>query len=153
MNISDGSIGYELSAYDSSTVTVSGGTIGDYLYAFDDSEVTIFGTGFNFAYGDYLTGNWTNGTTLTGTLADGTAFDNEVLIYQSATVTLAAPVAAVPEPAIDKQTGNRHRVKFDDGAESNLLSVTSRGAASDRPAVSTRRIARDGSGWTFGQDG
>ena len=54
--------------------------------------------------------------------------------------------------AIDKQTGDRHRVTFDDGAESNLLSVTSRSAVSDRPAVSTRRIARDGSGWTFGKD-
>ena len=54
---------------------------------------------------------------------------------------------------IDKQTGDWHRVTFDDGAESNLLSVTSRSAVSDRPAVSTRRIARDGSGWTFGQDG
>jgi len=61
--------------------------------------VTIFGTGFNFGYGDYGTGNWTNGTTLTGTLADGTAFDNHVDIHQSATVTLAAPVTAVPEPS------------------------------------------------------
>jgi len=58
--------------------------------------LTIIGTGFNFAYGDYGTANWTNGTTLTGTLADGTTFDNVVSIDDSATVTLAAPV---PEPS------------------------------------------------------
>ncbi len=134
-------------------MTVSGGTIGGDIYAEGNSTLTFIGSGFNFAYGDYIYGGPLDGQTLTGLLADEPPINNQVWIANSATVTLAAPVAAVPEPAIDKQTGNRHRVKFDDGAESNLLSVTSRGAASDRPAVSTRRIARDGSGWTFGQDG
>jgi len=61
--------------------------------------VNIFGTGFNFGYGDYGTGNWTSDTTLTGTLEDGTAIDNNVYITGTATVTLAAPATAVPEPS------------------------------------------------------
>jgi len=60
--------------------------------------VTIFGTGFNFGYGVYADGDPLDLATLTGTLADGTAFNNQVRIYSSATVTLAAP-AAVPEPS------------------------------------------------------
>ena len=60
--------------------------------------MTVSGTGFNFGYGDYGTGNWTNGTTLTGFLADGTPINNPVWIYSSsAKVTLAT--TAVPEPS------------------------------------------------------
>jgi len=61
--------------------------------------VTIFGTGFNFGYGVYADGDPLDLATLTGTLADGTAFDNDVYIYSTATVTLAAPATAVPEPS------------------------------------------------------
>ena len=80
MNISGGSIGYELSAYDSSTVT-------------------IFGTFDIFGYGVYSDGDPLDDATLTGTLADGTAFNNVVYIRDNATVTLAAPATAVPEPS------------------------------------------------------
>ena len=99
VNVSGGTMGDNLYAFDDSTVTVSGGSIEKDLYAFNDSTLTIIGTGFNFAYGDYGTGNWTNGTTLTGTLEDGTAFNNDVTIFSSGTVTLAAPATAVPEPS------------------------------------------------------
>ena len=64
--------------------------------------VTIFGTGFNFGYGNYFDLGALDEATLTGTLADGTAFNNLVKIYDSATVTLAAPIgggAVVREPS------------------------------------------------------
>ncbi len=96
VTVSGGTFGGILHARDNSTTNVSGGTIGSYLELYEDSEVTIFGTFDIFGYGDYGVGNWTNGTTLTGTLEDGTPFNNDVHIYDSATVTLAAPV---PEPS------------------------------------------------------
>jgi hypothetical protein len=99
LTVSGGSIGHDVLAYNDSTVTVSGGSIGEYLVAFGNSTMTIIGSDFNFAYGDYFAGGPLAGQTLTGFLADGMAFDNDVYIYSSATVTLAAPVATVPEPA------------------------------------------------------
>ena len=118
VTVSGGSIEEDLQTYDSSTVTVSGGSIAGYLYAVGNSEVnvsggsigdelwaentstvTIFGTGFNFGYGDYASGSDLDWVTLTGTLADGMDIDNLVKIYDSATVTLAAPATAVPEPS------------------------------------------------------
>jgi len=99
MTVSGGSIEYDLWANDNSTVTVSGGSIGGYLAAYSNSTVTIFGTFDIFGYGIYADGDLLDEATLTGTLADGTAFNNQVYIYQSATVTLAAPATAVPEPS------------------------------------------------------
>jgi len=96
--LTGGSIGRDMYSYYNSTVTVTGGSIGGYLDAFDDSTVIIFGTFDIFGYGVYADGDPLDSATLTGTLADGTAFNNQVRIYQSATVTLAAP-AAVPEPS------------------------------------------------------
>ena len=98
VNVTGGTIGDDLYAWDHSTVTFSGGTIGDLLYLVNNSTLTIIGSGFNFAYGDYFDGGPLDGQILTGTLADETAFNNEVNIYDSATVTLAAP-AVVPEPS------------------------------------------------------
>ena len=67
--------------------------------AWDNSTMTIIGSGFNFAYVDYVDGGPLDEQTLAGLLADGTAINNQLAIYSSsATVTLAAPVAAVPEP-------------------------------------------------------
>jgi len=99
LTVTGGSIGNHLSAWGNSTVNISGGSIGDYLDADEDSEVTIFGTGFNFGYGVYADGDLLDEATLTGTLSDGTAFNNQVKIDRSATVTLAAPAAVVPEPS------------------------------------------------------
>ena len=56
--------------------------------------MNVFGTFDIFGYGVYADGSLLDGATLTGTLADGTAFNNQVRIYHSATVTLA-----VSEPA------------------------------------------------------
>jgi hypothetical protein len=102
VTFSGGSIGDYLVAFENSTVTISGGTIGDYLTAVDHGTVTIIGSGFNFPYGDYFD-SFIPGSLdeqiLTGFLADGTAINNQVYIYASGTITLAAPVAAVPEPA------------------------------------------------------
>ena len=97
VNVSGGSIGGSLAAYYDSTVNVSGGSIGGSLEVYHDSRMTIFGTGFNFADGDYGPGSWTAGTTLTGTLADGTPFSNSVSINNFAKVTLTT--IAVPEPS------------------------------------------------------
>ena len=58
--------------------------------------MTVIGSGFNFAYGDYSDGSSLDGQTLTGLLADGTAINNQLRIYDSATVTLARKI---PEPA------------------------------------------------------
>ena len=80
-------------------MTVAGDSIGDRLVAWDNSTLTFIGSGFNFGYGDYVDGGPLDLQVLTGTLADGTAINNQVRIYESATVTLAAPVATVPEPA------------------------------------------------------
>ena len=99
VNVSGGTIGDDLYAYDTSEVNVSGGSIGDELWAENTSTVTIFGTGFNFGYGDYASGSDLDWVTLTGTLADGMDIDNLVKIYDFATVTLAAPATAVPEPS------------------------------------------------------
>ena len=92
-----GSIGVNLRAYDDSTVNVSGGSIGDDLKAYDDATMTIFGTGFNFADGDYSAGSSLHGKTLTGFLADGLPISNSVQILNSSKVTLAT--TAVPEPS------------------------------------------------------
>ena len=96
MNVSGGSIGDYLEAYADSMVTVSGGSFGGILEARDNSTMTIIGSGFNFAYGDYVDGGPLDGQTLTGWLADGTAINNQLFIYNPATITLAA---AIPEPA------------------------------------------------------
>ena len=80
-------------------MTVSGGTIGGDIYAEGNSTLTFIGSGFNFAYGDYFDGGPLDVHSLIGTLADGTPISTSVYILNSATVTLAAPVAAVPEPA------------------------------------------------------
>ena len=85
-----GSIGDDLWALDYSTVNVSGGTIVGLLAARDNSTMTIFGTGFNFADGDYSDGSSLDSETLTGFLADGTAINNTVNIFDSGKVTLAA---------------------------------------------------------------
>ena len=53
--------------------------------------MTFIGSGFNFAYGDYVDGGPLDEQTLTGSLADGTAINNLVQIYDAATVTLAVP--------------------------------------------------------------
>jgi hypothetical protein len=53
--------------------------------------LTFIGSGFNFAYGDYVDGGPLDEQTLTGSLADGTAINNLVQIYDAATVTLAVP--------------------------------------------------------------
>jgi len=100
VTVSGGTIGGDLSADHNSTVTVSGGSIGgDYLRALGSSTLTIIGSDFNFAYGDYFVGGPLDAQTLTGLLADGTAIDNTMWISSTATLTLAAPSAAVPEPA------------------------------------------------------
>ena len=115
MNVSDGSIGDDMLAYDDSTVTVSGGTIGDYLASYsnsiitvsggsigaglvarNNSTLTIIGSGFNFDYGDYIDGSVLDLQFLTGSLADGTALNNQVWIYDAATVTLQQ---VIPEPS------------------------------------------------------
>jgi len=77
-------------------VTVSGGSFGNNLEASDNSTMTIIGSGFNFAYGDYVDGGPLDEQTLAGLLADGTAINNQLFIYNPATITLAA---AIPEPA------------------------------------------------------
>ena len=60
----------------------------------------IYGIFDIFGYGVFVDGDPLDGATLTGTLADGTAFDNNVYISLSGTVTLAAPATtAVPEPS------------------------------------------------------
>ena len=116
VTVSGGSVGDDLLAYDDSTVTVSGGSIGDYLASYNNSTMTvsggsigaglvarnnsrftIIGSGFNFQYGDYTDGSLLDLEFLTGLLADGTPLDNQVWIYDSATVTLQQ---AVPEPSI-----------------------------------------------------
>jgi len=102
VNVSGGEIGWDLRAWGDSEVNVSGGSIGVDLKAWDNSTVTIFGTFDIFGYGVYGDGDLLDGATLTGILADGTAFNNDVFIFTSATVTLAAPVgggAVVPEPS------------------------------------------------------
>jgi len=78
---------------------VSGGSFGDWLPSYDTSTLTIFGTGFNFAYGDYLAGSALDDQTLTCTLADGTPINNYLRIDSSGTITLAAPAVAVSEPS------------------------------------------------------
>ena len=85
-----------LGAFENSTVTVSGGSFGNNLEASDNSTMTIIGSGFNFAYGDYVDGGPLDEQTLAGLLADGTAINNQLFIYNPATITLAA---AIPEPA------------------------------------------------------
>jgi len=57
--------------------------------------MTFIGSGFNFAYGDYVDDSLLDNPILTGFLADGTAINNTVYIDESATITLAA----VPEPS------------------------------------------------------
>ena len=94
--VSGGEIGDDLKAWDNSTVTVSGGTIGDDLNAHENSTLTIIGSGFNFPYGDYFDSGSLTGQVLTGLLGDGTPINNQVNIYESATVTLARKI---PEPA------------------------------------------------------
>ena len=74
-----------------------GGEIGGWLYAFHGSTVNVFGTGFNFADGDYSAGSLLHDETLTGFLADGTAINKTVTIHHFAKVTLAT--TAVPEPS------------------------------------------------------
>lgn len=55
-----GAIEVYLAAFSNSTVNVSGGTVGTDLGVLDNSKMTIFGTGFNFAYGDYTNGESLN---------------------------------------------------------------------------------------------
>ena len=99
VTVSGGTIVGWLQADDNSTLTVSGGEFGGGLEAEGNSTVTIIGSGFNLPYGDYFDGGSLDGLTLTGLLGDGTAINNQVRIYESATVTLAAPATAIPEPA------------------------------------------------------
>jgi len=58
--------------------------------------LTIIGSGFNFDYGDYIDGSVLDLQFLTGSLADGTALNNQVWIYDAATVTLQQ---VIPEPS------------------------------------------------------
>ena len=105
LNVSGGNIVDRLTALDFSTVNISGGFVGavsEGVHAVDNSEVTIFGTGFNLAYGVYDSSGleFEHGGsigTVTGTLANGDAFNTNVFVFNSATVTLAA--TAVPEPS------------------------------------------------------
>jgi hypothetical protein len=97
--VSGGTIEGALRVYGNSTMTVSGGEIGGNLHVVGEGTLTVIGSDFNFGYGDYFDGGPLDLLTLTGLLADGTAINNTVKIYSSATITLAAPVATIPEPA------------------------------------------------------
>jgi hypothetical protein len=98
VNITGGVFYDALNSYQDSRMNVSGGVIGGKLDTNHDSIITVFGTGFNFAYGDYQISDILNGANLTGFLADGTAINSLVVIEETSMVTLAAP-AIIPEPA------------------------------------------------------
>jgi len=98
VNITGGTFDDNLYSFHSASLNLSGGVVGGNLDTNHDSTMTVFGTGFNFAYGDYQISDILNGANLTGFLADGTAINSLVVIEETSMVTLAAP-AIVPEPS------------------------------------------------------
>ena len=116
INITGGSIGFELFTSGDSQAIISGGLIESDLNTFNNSEVFIFGgtidgvfniqdnsqvtiSGTNFAingfpadYGTYTASDYISGL-LTGILANGDPINNDFGIANDASVTL------VPEPA------------------------------------------------------
>lgn len=98
VNITGGTFDDHLFSFHNANLNLSGGVVGGDLHTNQNSTMTVFGTGFNFAYGDYGVKDILNGANLTGFLADGTAINSLVVIQEDSMVTLAAP-AIVPEPA------------------------------------------------------
>ena len=116
VNMSGGSIGYDLLTWDNSQAVISDGLIASDLNTFNNSEVFIFGgtidaglniqgnsqvtiAGTNFAidgfavgYGTYTASDYTSGI-LTGILTNGDPMNNNFGIANDARITL------VPEPA------------------------------------------------------
>ena len=100
-NISAGSIAYDLNTSDDSEVFVSGGTIGDGIDVRHNSEVTIYGTDFEVDgvpvdYGQITTGSINEfgrlTGILTGSLQNGDTLNNIFYIEPDAAIFL------VPEP-------------------------------------------------------
>jgi len=94
--ISDGLIASDLNTFDNSEVIIFGGTIEGGLNIQSNSQVTIFGTnfainGFPVDYGTYTSTDYISGI-LTGTLSNGDLMNNEFGIANDASITL------VPEP-------------------------------------------------------
>lgn len=102
--ISGGSIGTEVFVYENSQVQISGGSIGGALIPNNWSILTIQGSDFTvdgqpFGYGELMSiygGTWQLESTrhLTGTLVSGEMIDNYFFIGYDASIVL------VPEPAM-----------------------------------------------------
>jgi len=95
--LSSGSIGDDLYVFYESQVSIYGGTIGDEVLARDFGEITIYGSGFMVDgipvdYGTYTSSDYISGI-LTGILTNGDPMNNNFGIANDARITL------VPEPA------------------------------------------------------
>jgi hypothetical protein len=95
--ISDGLIASDLNTFDNSDVFVFGGTIEGGLNIQSNSRLTVSGTnfainGFPVSYGTYTASEYISGI-LTGTLSNGDLINNEFGIANNASITL------VPEPS------------------------------------------------------
>jgi hypothetical protein len=92
-----GSIAYDLNTFDNSEVFIFGGVIGDSLNIQNNGQITISGSGFEINgnpvdYGIYTALDYPLGT-LSGTLTNGDPMNNDFEIYDDASIVL------VPEPA------------------------------------------------------
>jgi hypothetical protein len=95
--ITGGSIAYDLNSFHDSVIFVSGGSIGDSLNIQNNGRITISGTNFEIDenpvdYGIYTAFDYPLGT-LTGTLSSGELINSDFEIYDDASIFL------VPEPA------------------------------------------------------
>jgi hypothetical protein len=95
--ISGGFIAYDLNAFHDSDIFVLGGSIGDSLNIQNNGRITISGSGFEIDgvpvdYGIYTALDYASGT-LTGILSSGELINNDFEIYDDASIIL------VPEPA------------------------------------------------------
>jgi uncharacterized protein YaiE (UPF0345 family) len=95
--ISGGSIAYDLNAFNDSEILVIGGSIGDSLNIQNNARITISGSDFAIDgvpvdYGIYTALDYPSGT-LTGTLTSRELINSDFEIYDDASIFL------VPEPA------------------------------------------------------
>ena len=96
--ISGGFIAYDLNTFNNSEIFMFGGTVGSGLNIQDNSQITISGTnfaidGFPVSYGTYTASDYTYGL-LTGLLSSGDPMNNNFGIANDARITL------IPEPTM-----------------------------------------------------